>query len=117
MDLYSSRWEYRYDGVEAYLYLEQEPNTVPIYRLYNEKQDNTYLASNYSWAIKNGFVLQKKLGYVYPSSVPGTVALYDLWSGKDRNTHFTTHEWFLPQYIEWGYTNNGAICYVFPGEY
>lgn len=117
LDLYSSRWEYRYDGVEAYLYLEQEPNTVPIYRLYNEKQDNTYLASNYSWAIKNGFVLQKKLGYVYPSSVPGTVALYDLWSGKDRNTHFTTHEWFLPQYIEWGYTNNGAICYVFPGEY
>lgn len=116
LDLYSSNWGYRYDGIDAYICLEQEPNTVPLYRLYNQKQDNTYLAWDYSWAINHGYVLQKRIGYVYPRVMPGTVALYDLWSGKAKNTLFSTLESRIPQYEAWGYTNNGPMCYVFPGE-
>jgi len=82
------------EGIAAYVFTTQAPNTIPLYRMYNAAiYDHLYTTSyaEVQNAVANaGYTYIEIAAYVYGSAVPGSVPFYRMYSPKVTDHLYTT---------------------------
>ncbi|MCH7411081.1 zinc-dependent metalloprotease [Belliella sp. DSM 111904] len=100
---------FQYHGVNGYVYLDQRPNTVPIYKFYSPGSDWYYTTLNpndvnFSWTS------QGILGYGFSQPGPGRIPIYEYYS-PSMGFFFSTQN--PSQYaINYGFTLSRIAYYV-----
>lgn len=107
-------------GTSFYVFKNQEPNTIPIYRVYDAnghdhiyivKGGETELNQYLSWTQYEGIE-----GYVYsPNKTPpaGTIPVYAFFAEESLNCILITNEKEIPSYSDWC-IYNGILFYAYP---
>ncbi len=109
--LFSPLKGYSRDMVLGYVFNNEAPGTVPLYRFYNPDTEDYYSSTNPE--PEDGYLLTGIVGYIYPTNAPkppGTVALYSFWNEKSRD-----HMESTDMYAEGkeGYELVGIVGYIF----
>jgi hypothetical protein len=130
------RWrfvpEYGHTGsyVLGYVFSQQQPGTVPLIRLYSERQDNHILLTssneinlylNSAHLLNNGIAESYIVGYAYPNNRAGTTPIYRVYNNSLRNTFLSTSMDEVRFYQNrWGYfldpgmTGSNIVGYILP---
>jgi len=107
------------EGITGFIFYDQEPHSVPLYRLNNSNiGDHIYTTSVVEANIAifhQGYIYEGIDGYVYPDTACGGLALYRLHSnaGTDHLYTMSVVERDLA-IIDFGYTQEGVTGYIFP---
>jgi hypothetical protein len=107
-----------FERVEGYVSPYQTDYSVPLYRLYNDRNyDHVYTTREGEVANlpSLGYTQELVVGHVVPADrlVPGTVPLYRFWrghEGHDRN--YADHFYSLSPTVPRDYTAEGVCCRV-----
>ncbi len=112
-----NEWEYR--GVAAYVFPNQVPNSVPLYRFYRKKTrfmapnyHNYYYTRDYQSGVINGYTYKGVECYVYASAIHGSTAL-----GQYRNDSKQDHEYTTNSDGVSGYRHDGPAAFVYHGDW
>lgn len=129
--LYTTNWNeigiggngWNYEGIQAFIFKNQEANTVPLYRFYTMIRKKTgfnrytnYM-DHYYTIVKSsgvGYTNEGVIGYVYPTSLSGSVGLRQYYNPSNCDHFYTTSGSELGS-GQWGYSYNGDCCYVIDG--
>ena len=110
---------YSDEGTTGYVFSDQEPHSVPLYRLYNSKIFDHFYTTNEAEkdnaAAKLGYNYEGIAGYVYPDTACGALPLYRLYS-SGATDHFYTMSAAERDNAsnKLGYTQEGIAGYIFP---
>lgn len=107
---------YVYEGVAGKCLPTQEPNTIPLFRLWagGKIGDHFYTASSQErdLAAAHGVYTYEGVAcYVYGQQQPGTCPLYRMSSGTN---HFYTQSWGEVLSASRGFTYEGVAGYLYP---
>ena len=118
---------YKFDYGEAhylqgYVFEKEQPNTVPILRLYKKSNSNTFFTTSYQEAEyynRKGYkpdhgITNYILGYVYKEYMgANTTAIYRMYKGSISNTFMTTNYNEALEYLKEGYSwDKGTTNYI-----
>lgn len=84
--LYSPLKAYSRDMIIGYVFYNEAPGTVPLYRFYNPKTEDFYASTNPE--PEEGYMLTGLVGYIYPPDMPkpeGTIELWSFWNKKSKD--------------------------------
>ncbi len=84
--LYTILKGYSRDMVIGYVFYDEAPGTVPLYRFYNTKTENFYSSINPE--PEEGYTKLGIIGYIYPPDAPkpeGTTELWSFWNKKSKD--------------------------------
>jgi Repeat of unknown function (DUF5648) len=110
-----------YEGIAGYLYPQQQPNTVPLYRYYNPHNgDHFYtisLPEGQNAVAHGGYNAEGTTpiaGYLYPQQQPNTVPFYRYYNSHNGDHFYTTS---LPEGINaashLGYKDEDIAGYLY----
>jgi hypothetical protein len=108
-ELGSGRGGYAYEGIQGYIYTNQQPGTVPLYRYFGNGEHFYTTNWNELGGGRGGYAYEGIQGYVNPTQQPGTVPLYRYFGNGD---HFYTTNWSELGGGRGGYGYEGIQCYV-----
>ncbi|MFZ4725403.1 MAG: MAC/perforin domain-containing protein [Paludibacter sp.] len=114
-----------YEGIQAFIFQNQETNTVPFYRFYKNVKKKTGLFSSitytdhYYTTVKssgdnNGYINEGIIGFVYTTPTFNTVGLRQYYNSSIFDHFYTTNINELGN-GGMGYSYNGDCCYVIEG--
>lgn len=108
--------------LQGYVFTEEQPNTVPLLRLYKSSNSNTFFTTSYKEAEtykKKGYkpdhgTTNYILGYVYKEyKGEYTLPIYRMYKGSISNTFMTTNYDEAVQYLNEGYNwDKGTTNYI-----
>ncbi|KAF8067862.1 hypothetical protein FPV67DRAFT_1449463 [Lyophyllum atratum] len=120
IDFYGFSIEGKKGTTTGYLHTEQQPDTVPLFRLYAiGLTDHFYTTSmeERDNAIKRlGYHLEGTLGYVRTSDGPGLVPLYRLFNAPAADHYYTSSEQEREDASRNGWAEEGVVGYVYALE-
>lgn len=108
---------YESEGITGYIFIRQEPQTIPLYRLYSARRvDHLYTidpAERDRVAAFGDYVDEGIAGYVYGAQVYGSEPLYRLYTPGATN-HFYTMSVSERDNARrnLGYTFEGVVGYI-----
>ncbi|WP_237762907.1 hypothetical protein [Paenibacillus sp. A3] len=105
----NGKYGYTYQGIQGYVFREQQPDTTPFYRYYNGT-DHFYTVS-YLGSRYNDYSLEGTEGYIYAQPHNGTTPLFRYYNGTD---HYYTTDFNELRSGSNGYTLEGIEGYIFP---
>lgn len=132
VDMYIRKYNYYLDNVQTqyvqgYVFKNQEPGTLPLYRLYHATARNSFYTTSLAeantyinqWGYYFDDVITGRIqGYVYPTQKDNTVALYRLYHSGAQNSFLTSSLEEANTYIyQWGYyvdSPQKEYAYLFP---
>lgn len=104
--------------VTGHLYVDQQPETIPLFRLYGiGRTDHLYTTSigERDHAVKRlGYTVVEIVGYVYGSEGPGRVPLYRLHNMGAHDHYYTTSAYQRDDAARNGWVVEGVAGYMFP---
>ena len=115
-----------YEGIEAFIFDNQESNTVPLYRFVKNVTIKTgwfsskvvvnhYFTRDFNSGVSNGYKYEGVAGYVYTTPINGSIPLYQLYHPtKFDHLYTTTPQNAILENLS-GYGSRTVCCYVFPG--
>lgn len=104
---------YRFEGISGYVFAEQKPNTVPIYRSVQRQIGSHYYTTTNEDPTQYGYVDEGILGYAYASSVAGSAPWYRMHKGGDTSDYVhTLSEAERSAIKELGYADEGTVAYI-----
>lgn len=103
---------YRFEGIAGYVYKEQMPNTVPVYRSGNPTLGAHYYTTIEADSAKFGYVAEGILGYTYASSVSGSAPWYRMYNDVATDFVHTASEQEKNAIKELGYQDKGTVAYL-----
>mmetsp|Transcript_20152 Transcript_20152/g.17297 ORF Transcript_20152/g.17297 Transcript_20152/m.17297 type:complete len:468 (+) Transcript_20152:271-1674(+) len=89
---------FTYEGVAFYLFTEQPPNTVPVYRYWSESaQDHFYTTNNQEIGTttpgqtgNHGYTFEGVIGHAFVDQFESDVAVYRYWKASVGDHFYTT---------------------------
>jgi hypothetical protein len=119
LDFFKNFYGFSDEGtVTGYLFAEQQPDTVPLFRLYGiGNTDHLYTTDikERDHAVKRlGYTVVETVGYVYPSDGIGRVPLYRLHNKGVHDHYYTTSVHQRDDAAKNGWTDEGVACYMLP---
>eukprot|EP00163_Fabomonas_tropica_P032024 TRINITY_DN785_c0_g1_i1.p1 TRINITY_DN785_c0_g1~~TRINITY_DN785_c0_g1_i1.p1 ORF type:complete len:532 (+),score=121.36 TRINITY_DN785_c0_g1_i1:444-2039(+) len=87
----SPNWDYR--GVVAFIFVEQQPGTVPLYLYWNlDRNDHAVTTDHKKFGVrKEGYKFQRVLGYVFPRPKPGTYSINEFYDKSESDHMLSEH--------------------------
>lgn len=108
---------YRFEGVSGYVFSQQMPNTVPIYRSAQLSIGSHYYTTANDDPTKYGYVDEGILGYAYPSTVAGASPWYRMHKGGATSDFVhTLSEAERNAIKELGYEDEGIVAFLCGGS-
>jgi hypothetical protein len=111
--------DYRFESIIGEVFTEQQPNTVPLQRLYCPSENNHFytIRDNYNKLITrsyNPYTYEGVVGYVYPSQIGNSIPLYRLRSDAQKNHFYTTNSKEKDNATKKDYRFERVECYILP---
>ncbi|KAG5654553.1 hypothetical protein H0H81_000078 [Sphagnurus paluster] len=104
----------------GYIYTTQQPNTVPVYRLYGIGRTDHFLTTSVQerdLAVKRwGYHVEGILGYIQETPSTGLVPFHRLYNAPIHDHYYTTTEKEREDASRNGWTEEGVLGYIFPLE-
>jgi len=120
IDFYGFSIEGKKGTATGYIHTEQQPDTIPIFRLYAiGLTDHFYTTSmeERDHAIKRlGYHLEGTLGYVHNSGGPGLVPFYRLHNAPAGDHYYTSSEQEQEDASRNGWAKEGVVGYLYALE-
>jgi C1A family cysteine protease len=112
-ELGSGNYGWHFEGIQCYVYAQQQPGTVPLYRYWNPAAGDHFYTTNWSelGSGNYGWHFEFIQCYVNPSPAANTVPLYRYWN-PDASDHFYTTNWSELGGGNYGWHFEGIQCYV-----
>ena len=103
------------EGVCGYVYATEQPNTRPLYRLYNGALTDHFYTLDSGWegSATQGWNYEKIECWMLADKSTGAVSLYRWW-GKDNHFYTTASDGEMAQQM--GYNNDGGRACIFPTQ-
>lgn len=105
-------------GDAGYIFTEQAPNSVPLYRLYSTTLTDHYYTVNETdkdYMITKGYTYEWVEGYAYNTSLCGAVPFYMAYNPKAPDHFYTVNLTERDAAITTGgYVDQGISMYIFP---
>ena len=102
----------------GYICAEEEPGTLPLYRMYWSKGRNSHYITSWAEVRKfqnEGHEYQGIVGYIYTWNEVNTIPVYSLYYPKGRDSHYLTDKAEVDRFIrERGDQYGGILGYVYP---
>jgi len=106
---------YNQEGIAAYVFTTQAPNTIPLYRMYNAAAFDHFYTTSYpevqSAGANSGYTYEGIAAYVYGSAISGSVPFYRMYSPKVTDHFYTTSAAEVSS-ASANYNSEGIACYV-----
>jgi hypothetical protein len=103
---------WKYDGIQAYVYTENRPETVPLRRFWNAHTgDHFYTVDDAEVRDDPKWVAQGTTAYVYKTFDHGGIPLYRYYNSVTGD-HFYTTNWKELERGANGFEYQGVACYV-----
>ena len=106
------------DAAQVFPLDTQNPNAVPLYRLYKTNEDHFYTASatQRDNAINNsGYKDEGVTAYIYASQICGSIPLYRMYQPTIVDHFYTVNETEKLDFLDnRGYVDEGITGYVLP---
>ncbi len=102
----ASHGEYLLGVIPGYVYKEQQPDTIPLYRVYNPTtHDYRVVGKSYNQVLGQGYQEDALLGYVYANQAPHTKPIYLMYNDetKDSTIQTTDNERIIAQQMGYNY--------------
>lgn len=114
-ELESGKNGWVYEGVQCYVFTQQQPGTVPLYRYWSQKAgDHFYTTSwNEMGGGKYGWTFERIQCYVHAQQQAGSIPLYRYWNKKIGDHYYTT-QWSDLGSGKHGWKYEGVVGYVHP---
>lgn len=115
-----TKYKYKFEGIQCYIFVTKKVNTVPFYRFYNSVSgDHFYTISEKESGIvtKNNYIFEGITGYVYSDMFIDTIPLFRLVNIINHDNFYTTSdEERLKAINNYNYKDFGISCYVSSGQ-
>ncbi len=109
------RYGLPYQGVAFKAHSEKSPNSIPIFRYFDQGRVNHFYSTDPSVSTYNSnYVYEGAEFYAYNYAFPGTVPVYLYYNSWLQNHSFSTS--FIP-YNSGGNSYQGIAFYAFPSNY
>ena len=109
---------YNAEGTTGYVFSDQEPHTVPLYRLYSASgTDHFYTtdAQERDNAIANsGYTSEGIAGYIYPDTNCGGLPLYRSYNAQGVDHFYTMSSSESDNAVSSGWSKEGITGYMLP---
>ena len=103
------------NGVGFYIFYNQAPNTVPLYRVFDQRGHNHIYLSNGKAELDQYLTwtqLQRIDGYVYKYQAEGTIPIYAFYDSSNQNSIYVTED--QCHYYKGWCIENGIAFYAYP---
>ncbi|GLB39180.1 hypothetical protein LshimejAT787_0603420 [Lyophyllum shimeji] len=120
IDFYGFSIEGKKGTATGYIHTSQQPDTVPLFRLYAIGISDHFLTTSVTerdHAIKRlGYHLESTLGYVRTEPGPGLVPFYRLHNAPAHDHYYTTSEHEHEDAARNGWAKEGVVGYLYALE-
>lgn len=108
--------DWTFFGVEGYIYVNQEPGTVPLYVHYNDKYFDHY-TTNIPYIAGADWAKFGVIGYIYKKPTIETISLYEYFCqySKRNFDHYTTTNPHIVQEFP-GWVLHQTSGYIYPAD-
>jgi len=111
---------YQAEGTTGYIFPNQQPATVPLFRLYSAGGTDHFYTTNAQErdnAVANlGYTSEGTAGYVYTNGNCGGLPLYRSYNGNGIDHFYTMSGSESDNAVQSGWAKEGIAGYMFPPQ-
>ena len=121
------KYGYKYEGIQCYIYQEQIPDAVPLYRYWKGSVSDHFYTTNADeigttergQVGKYNYKSECIAGYCFPTQEEESIPLYRYWNPRNSDHFYTTNGKEIGTVTPGekgahGYVSEGIVCYVPP---
>ena len=113
-----TRLGYSAEGTTGYIFSNQQPGSVPLFRLYSASGTDHFYTTNAqerdNAVATLGYTSEGTAGYIYPDTRCGGLPLYRSYNGQGIDHFYTMSATEWDNAVSGGWAEEGITGYMFP---
>ena len=109
---------YNAEGTTGYVFSEEQPDSVPLYRLYSAGGTDHFYTTNAqekdNAAANLGYTYEGIAGYIYPNTDCGGLPLYRSYNAQGVDHFYTMSATEWDNAVSGGWAEEGIAGYMLP---